>query len=70
MRWLTDSNILLRSVQAAHPMYIDVSRAVSMLFDRGDELADFLLLGIAQILLRALGVHVQQVFRLPTISCV
>ncbi len=38
MRWLTDTNILLRSVQAAHPMYVDVSRAVSMLFDRGDEL--------------------------------
>lgn len=36
MRWLADTNILLRSVQAAHPMYEDVSRAVSILFERDD----------------------------------
>jgi len=30
-------------------------------FDRCDELADFVFLGIGQILLRALGVHVQQI---------
>ena len=38
MKWLTDTNILLRSVQAAHPMFADVSRAVNILFDRGDDL--------------------------------
>ncbi len=38
MRWLTDTNILLRSVQAMHPTYSDVSRAVDLLFDRGDDL--------------------------------
>ena len=38
MRWLADTNILLRSVQAAHPMYGDVSRAVSVLLNRGDDL--------------------------------
>lgn len=38
MKWLADTNILLRSVQAAHPMYGDVSRAVDILFDRGDDI--------------------------------
>lgn len=37
-RWLTDTNILLRSVQVMHPRYSDVSRAVDLLFDRGDDL--------------------------------
>ena len=36
MRWLADTNILLRSVQAPHPTYDTVSRAVSILFDRED----------------------------------
>jgi len=38
VKWLADTNILLRSVQAAHPMYGDVSRAVDILFDRGDDI--------------------------------
>ena len=38
MKWLADTNILLRSVQAAHPMYADVSRAVDILFDRGNDI--------------------------------
>ena len=38
MKWLADSNILLRSVQTAHPVYGDVARAVSVLLARGDEL--------------------------------
>jgi len=38
VKWLADTNILLRSVQATHPMYGDVSRAVDILFDRGDDI--------------------------------
>jgi len=41
VKWLADTNILLRSVQAAHPMYGDVSRAVDILFDRGDDIHIF-----------------------------
>ena len=38
MKWLADTNILLRSVQTSHPMYGDASRAVDVLLDRSDEL--------------------------------
>jgi predicted nucleic acid-binding protein len=41
VKWLADTNILLRSVHAAHPMYGDVSRAVDILFDRGDDIHIF-----------------------------
>lgn len=38
MKWLADTNILLRSVQTSHPVYGDVARAVDVLLARGDEL--------------------------------
>jgi len=38
VKWLADTNLLLRSVQTAHPSYATVSRAVETLFDRGDDL--------------------------------
>ena len=38
MKWLADTNILLRSVQTSHPSFGDVDRAVSVLLARGDEL--------------------------------
>ena len=38
MKWLADTNILLRSVQAAHPSFGDVDLAVGVLLARGDEL--------------------------------
>jgi len=38
VKWLADTNILLRSVQTSHPMYGDASRAVDVLLDRSDEL--------------------------------
>jgi predicted nucleic acid-binding protein len=38
VKWLADTNILLRSVQTIHPNYGDVSRAVDILLARKDEL--------------------------------
>lgn len=38
MRWLADTNILLRSAQTAHPMSGNVNHVVRVLFARGDEL--------------------------------
>ncbi len=38
MKWLADTNILLRSVQTSHPVHGDVDRVVMVLLDRGDEL--------------------------------
>ena len=38
MRWLADTNILLRSIQTSHPVYGDVSDAVDILLARHDEL--------------------------------
>ena len=38
MKWLADTNLLLRSVQTAHPSYPIVSRAVEILYDRGEDL--------------------------------
>jgi predicted nucleic acid-binding protein len=31
VKWLADTNILLRSVQTSHPMYDDTARAVNLL---------------------------------------
>ena len=38
MRWLVDTNVLLRSAQTSHPVYDDVARSVSILASRRDEL--------------------------------
>ena len=38
MRWLVDTNVLLRSAQTSHPVYDDVARSVSILATRRDEL--------------------------------
>ena len=38
MKWLVDTNILLRSVQTSHPAYSHVDRAVTIFIARGDEL--------------------------------
>lgn len=38
MKWLADTNILLRSVQKSHPMYGDTARAVNILLAREDAL--------------------------------
>jgi len=38
VKWLADTNILLRSVQTIHPSYGVVSRAVDILLARKDEL--------------------------------
>jgi predicted nucleic acid-binding protein len=38
VKWLADTNILLRSLQTSHPVYGDVARAVDILLARGDEL--------------------------------
>ena len=38
MKWLVDTNVLLRSAQPSHPMYGDVTRSVSNLATRRDEL--------------------------------
>lgn len=38
MKWLTDTNILLRTVQTSHPVHGDVDRVVTLLLDRGNEL--------------------------------
>ena len=38
MKWLADTNVLLRSVQTSHPMHGDVAQSVSFLVTRGDEL--------------------------------
>jgi predicted nucleic acid-binding protein len=38
VKWLADTNILLRSLQTSHPVYGDVARAVDFLLARGDEL--------------------------------
>jgi len=38
VKWLADTNILLRSVQTSHPVHGDVDRVVMILLDRGDEL--------------------------------
>lgn len=38
MRWLVDTNILVRSVQLSHPKYDEVARAVRSLLAREDEL--------------------------------
>lgn len=38
MRWLVDTNVLLRSAQTSHPAYADVARSVSILAARRDEL--------------------------------
>ena len=38
MKWLADTNILLRSAQTSHPMSGDVARVVRVLLAREDEL--------------------------------
>ena len=38
MKWLVDTNVLLRSTQTSHPVYDDVVRSVSILATRRDEL--------------------------------
>lgn len=38
MRWLIDTNVLLRSAQTSHPGYDDVARSISILKSRRDEL--------------------------------
>lgn len=38
MRWLVDTNVLLRSAQTSHPMYGHVARSLAVLASRGDEL--------------------------------
>lgn len=38
MRWLVDTNVLLRSAQTSHPVHDDVARSVSILATRRDEL--------------------------------
>ena len=38
MRWLVDTNVLLRSAQTSHPVYDDVARSVSILASRRDQL--------------------------------
>jgi predicted nucleic acid-binding protein len=38
VKWLADTNILLRSVQTSHPVFGDVATAVSVLLERGDDL--------------------------------
>lgn len=38
MRWLVDTNVLLRSAQISHPVYDDVARSVSILASRRDQL--------------------------------
>ena len=38
MRWLADTNILLRSAQTSHPMSSNVNDVVRVLLARGDEL--------------------------------
>lgn len=38
MKWLVDTNVLLRSAQTFHPMYGDVARSLAVLANRGDEL--------------------------------
>lgn len=37
MRWLVDTNVLLRGAQASHPMYGVVSNAVEILKTRHDD---------------------------------
>lgn len=41
MRYLADTNILLRSVQPAHPMHTGAVRAVTLLLAAGDEICVF-----------------------------
>jgi predicted nucleic acid-binding protein len=41
MRYLADTNILLRSVQPAHPMHRDAVRAVTILLASGNEVCVF-----------------------------
>jgi len=38
VKWLVDTNVLLRSTQTSHPVYDDVVRSVSILATRRDEL--------------------------------
>jgi predicted nucleic acid-binding protein len=38
VKWLADTNVLLRSVQTAHPMYGETARGVDVLLAREDEL--------------------------------
>jgi predicted nucleic acid-binding protein len=38
VRWLVDTNVLLRSAQTSHPVYDDVARSVSILATRRDQL--------------------------------
>ena len=38
MRWLADTNILLRSAQPSHPISSDVNDVVRVMLARGDEL--------------------------------
>jgi predicted nucleic acid-binding protein len=38
VRWLVDTNILIRSVQTAHPVHGEVARVVNILVAREDEL--------------------------------
>ena len=41
MRYLADSNILLRSLQPAHPMYADAVQAVETLIAQANEICVF-----------------------------
>ena len=38
MKWLVDTNVLLRSAQSSHPMHSDVARSLAVLKSGGDEL--------------------------------
>lgn len=38
MKWLVDTNLLLRIAQPSHPMYVDASRSLATIAGRGDQL--------------------------------
>ena len=67
MRWLVDTNVLLRSAQTSHPMYGDVARAISTLKTRRDELyvvaqnlIEFWAVATRQLINNGLGLTVAQ----------
>lgn len=67
MRWLVDTNVLLRSAQTSHPMYGDVARSVSILATRREELhvvaqnlIEFWAVATRPIIVNGLGLTVAQ----------
>jgi predicted nucleic acid-binding protein len=38
VKWLVDTNLLLRIAQPSHPMYVDASRSLATIAGRGDQL--------------------------------